>query len=302
MTQTGAVPAMAERQNKALRMKRILVPTDFSDASGLAMQHALGVAEMFGAEVETVHVVPTLVPPEAASPIEAMVRDAQQQFATFMKEAKLAWPESKIHVLYGDLLGELNAFIVQHEIDLVVIGSCTREGASRLLLGSMAEYLFRGLRAPVLVMGPQVAKPLGSARPIQHLLLCESLVPESASAMTYGCQLAESVAASVTVMHVLPASLKDSPRALQFQRMFEDELRAGGTAKDSFPQADYIVTFGDTAREIVRVAHSVHADLIVLGAKPAEMWQTHLGRGTAFRVVGDASCPILSVCACVGRA
>jgi nucleotide-binding universal stress UspA family protein len=229
-----------------------------------------------------------------------MVSDAQQQFAAFMKKEQLAWPDSKTHVLYGGLLDELNEFIGKHQIDLVVIGSSTREGTSRLLLGSMAEYLFRSLRAPVLVMGPQVREPLRPGHPIHHILLCESLVPEAASAMTYGCNLAKGVAASVTVMHVLPASLKDSPRALQFQRMFEDELRVGSRAKDSFPQADYIVTFGDTAREIVRVANSVHADVIVLGAKPAEMWQTHLGRGTAFRVVGDAHCPILSVCACYG--
>jgi nucleotide-binding universal stress UspA family protein len=143
-----------------------------------------------------------------------------------------------------------------------------------------------------------VKKRMGPPNPIRRIVLCESLVPDAENAMRYGCALAESAGAAVTVVHTLPESLKDSPRALQFQRMFEDELHTGATHPALFAHADYVVTFGDTAREVVRVAKAVDADLIVLGAKPAEMWQTHLGRGTAFRIVGQAHCPILSVCRC----
>ena len=278
------------------RMNNILVPTDFSEASRLAVKHAQGLSALFGAQLHLVHVVPTLVPPEAGTEVERLVNDAKKQFATFVDEAKLAWPDEKMHVRYGDLLDELNEFVQENQIDLVVIGSSAREGPTRLLLGSMAEYIFRGLAVPVLAMGPQVREPLSPKRRIHHILLCESLVPDAASAMRYGCALAENTGAAVTVVHTLPESLKDSPRALQFQRMFEEELHTGATRPELFARADYVVTFGDTAREVVRVANSVRADLIVLGAKPAEMWQTHLGRGTAFRIVGSAPCPILSVC------
>lgn len=288
----------ATEENAPFRLKNILVPTDFSEASLLAVEHAQGLAALFGAEMHIVHVVPTLVPPEAATAVEDLRRQAMEMFQRFTEEANLDWPKEKMHVFYGDLLDELNTFIADHAIDLVVIGSSVREGASRLLLGSMAEYIFRGLRAPVLAMGPQVTESLSPSRPIRHMVLCEALVPESECAMRYGCALAENTGAAVSVVHTLPISLKDSPRALKFQRMFEEELRTGATGPELFERANYVVTFGDTASEVVRVAKSVHADLIVLGAKPAEMWQTHLGRGTAFRIVGSAHCPILSVCNC----
>jgi nucleotide-binding universal stress UspA family protein len=285
----------AKLSKAAFRMKNILVPTDFSDASVIAVKHAEELAALFQASLHMVHVVPGLLPPEAASNVKVLLDDAEKHLKTFAGEAGSTWPEERLHVAYGDLLEELNAFIETRKIDLVVIGSSARSGANRLLLGSMAEYIFRGLHAPILAMGPKVGPPLGPAHPIQSILLCESLVPDAMPAMQYGCALAEQTDATVTVIHVLPESLKDSQRAPLFQRMFEDELRAGATHPELFSQANYMVTFGDTAREIVRVAKAVHADLIIMGAKPAELWQTHLGRGTAHRIVGGAHCPVLSV-------
>lgn len=283
------------------RMNNILVPTDFSAASRMAVMHAQGLSALFGAQLHLIHVVAPIVPPEAASSVERLVKDAEEQFHKFVQEENINWPPKQMRVVYGDMLEELNKVIEENEIDLVVIGSSAPTGAKRLLLGSMAQYIFRNLEAPVLAMGPQVERPLSPQHPIRHLLLCESLVPEAESAMYYGCALAENTGADVTVMHTLPEILKDSPRALHFQRMFEQELQAGRTRPDSLLRADYVVTFGDTARDVVRVAKSVGADLIVLGAKPAELWETHLGRGTAHRILGQAPCPILSVCNCYGK-
>jgi nucleotide-binding universal stress UspA family protein len=240
-------------------------------------------------------VVPNLVPPQAAESVERLTADAKHELGRFLQATHVTVPLERTVIRFGDLLEELNAYIQTEAIDLVVIGSSGRTGPSRLILGSMAEYIFRGLEAPVLAMGPQATHPPTPGRGLQHLVLCESLVPDAERAMRYGCALAEEVGAAVTVVHTLPASLKDSPRAPLFQRMFEEELRTGATRPALFAKADYIVTFGDPAREVVRVAKSVRADLIVLGAKPAEMWQTHLGRGTAYRIVGAAPCPILSV-------
>lgn len=288
--------ATKHKQARAeFRMANILVPTDFSEASLLAVEHARGFSALFGAQLHLVHVVPTMVPPEAATEVGRLVQDAKRRFVQFLDEANISWPEEKLHVTYGDLLEELNDFIAKQEIDLVVIGSSAAGGAKRLLMGSMAEYIFRGLDAPVLAMGPQAIDPISPQHRLRHIVLCESLVPEAQRAMKYGCELAEHVRAKVTVVHVLPESLKDSRRAVRFQQMFEDELRTGATHPEKFAEADYVVTFGDAAREVVRVANSVEADLIVLGAKPAEMWQTHMGRGTAFRILSNAHCPILSV-------
>lgn len=294
----GIAMATANKARKAragFRMANILVPTDFSEASLLAVEHAQGLAKLFGAQMHLVHVVPTMLPPEAGTEVGRLVQDAKQRFVRFLDEANIAWPEDQLHVSYGDLLEELSDYIGRHEIDLVVIGSSAAGGAKRLLMGSMAEYIFRSLEAPVLAMGPQASDPMSARHPLRHIVLCESLVPEAQRAMKYGCDLAEFTRAKVTVVHVLPESLKDSRRAVRFQQMFEDELRTGATHPEKFAEADYVVTFGDTAREVVRVANSVEADLIVLGAKPAEMWQTHMGRGTAFRILSNAHCPILSV-------
>jgi nucleotide-binding universal stress UspA family protein len=294
-TNDSVTIAKGETAENTFRINNILVPTDFSDASHLALEHARGFAALFGSNLHLLNVVPPLLPPSAANEPSRMVQDAEQQMSRFITEAKVIFSHERVHVRYGELLEELNSYIQDGQIDLVVIGSSARAGANRLLLGSMAEYIFRGLEAPVLAVGPNATHPISAAHGIRHIVMCESLVPDATPAMDYGCALAEISDAAVTVLHTLPESLKDSPRALQFQRMFEEELRMGATHPERFARADYIVTFGDTSREAVRAAKSVKADLIVLGAKPAEMWQTHLGRGTAYRIVANAACPVLSV-------
>jgi hypothetical protein len=42
-----------------------------------------------------------------------------------------------------------------------------------------------------------------------------------------------------------------------------------------------MIKFGETAKLAIETARSWGADLIVLGAKPAELWTTHFG-GTVY--------------------
>jgi len=66
-----------------LRLKSILVATDFSEASEKTLRHALAIARHYGAKFYLVHVVSslgfTLVGPDAVSAAtEAVWRDARQ--------------------------------------------------------------------------------------------------------------------------------------------------------------------------------------------------------------------------------
>jgi nucleotide-binding universal stress UspA family protein len=52
---------------------------------------------------------------------------------------------------------------------------------------------------------------------------------------------------------------------------------------------------GVPAEKILEIAQRQQADLIVLGAQPANRFATHLNPGTLFGVVAEAKCPVLTV-------
>ena len=70
------------------------------------------------------------------------------------------------------------------------------------------------------------------------------------------------------------------------------------------PQADlwcepnFVVESGNAAQKILEAAKKYHADMIVLGVcavrGPIDL-TTHTNQSTAFKVVSQAACPVLSV-------
>jgi hypothetical protein len=55
------------------------------------------------------------------------------------------------------------------------------------------------------------------------------------------------------------------------------------------------VEWGNTVKEILRAAKDTHADLIILGAKTENSLAGHVPHTTAYQVVCNASCPVLTI-------
>jgi len=131
----------------------VIVPFDFSDHSRAAFQRALQLTDPENTHV--VHVLPVFTPPEPG--VGWGLLDDPQRFSQANKGMEHAmspehYPVINLHVLLGepgtvvpDLVKELGA-------ELVVIGSHGRTGISRLVVGSVAEQVFRCSPCPVLVI------------------------------------------------------------------------------------------------------------------------------------------------------
>jgi nucleotide-binding universal stress UspA family protein len=57
----------------------------------------------------------------------------------------------------------------------------------------------------------------------------------------------------------------------------------------------YFVENGVAAEKILQAGEMLRADLIVLGAQPANWLATHFNGGTVHKVVAEARCPVLTV-------
>lgn len=142
-----------------LRLKRILVPVDFSDHSVKAMRYAVRFAEQFGASLVLVHVAEPvrypesiIIPPameEANRELVKRTRAALAKFAAREVPARLACQNV---VRLGSAYEEIAAAAKDTDADLIVIATHGHTGLKHLVLGSTAERVVRHAPCPVLTV------------------------------------------------------------------------------------------------------------------------------------------------------
>ncbi len=144
----------------------ILVPTDGSEVAETAVEHALDLADRYGAELHTLYIVDTgsmdmsfgteQVERLRAGQfgemegLESQARHATGRVARRAEERGLSITE---HIRAGQPHVEIIDYADENDIDLVVMGSHGRGGVQRFLLGSVAERVLRTTHQPVLVVG-----------------------------------------------------------------------------------------------------------------------------------------------------
>ncbi len=189
------------------------------------------------------------------------------------------------------------------DVDLIVLGTHGRTGAEKLLLGSVAEEIFRRSPVPVLSIGPGVRSSVHNGARFHRVLFATDFSPESLAGGPYAVSLAqqnESHLLLITVMRK-PEELNDSDDRIfelsvaeAIHRLYE--IVPENADLDFPPQVS--VEYGEPAERIVEVAKQRGADLIVLGVRDAAGRMgaaTHLERATAHKVVAHAACPVLTV-------
>ena len=141
--------------------KRILVPTDGSDITAHAVDTAIQLAKVHGAQLLTLSVMEPF-PYSAVSEIQPVPPqefiDSQLRVATQRVEAVSAAAAAQGLSCRGHTTEALHAWeaIVDHakaeNVDLIVMASHGRKGFAALLLGSEAQKVLSHIETPVLIV------------------------------------------------------------------------------------------------------------------------------------------------------
>ncbi|MFO0662918.1 MAG: universal stress protein [Polyangiaceae bacterium] len=146
--------------------KRILVATDFSEASRGAVDTALTLASSLDARVTLMHAawMPPLVNSYAeglAWPIDAFDEVSRKELRKLLEVSKVQYPNVDEYFVVGEPSAAILDAVTDAGADLLVLGTHAREGLARAFIGSVAEKVLRQARVPVLIVSsktPEHAK------------------------------------------------------------------------------------------------------------------------------------------------
>lgn len=274
----------------------IVVSTDFSAVSETALLFALGIARRNNAKVWIIHVVgDTFFSKETQQRVlDDAWREGHRQLTDHFIAGRLDGIENKLQVEQGSVTEVLIREVETHHAELLVIGTSGRSRIGKLFLGSVAESIFRQAPCPVLTVGPRTVATDVPAEGPRRILFCTGFSKHSMAAGVLAVRMAARQDAELVLLHVGP----DPLTGLREDYIHSTERRLAEVvpeeAKLSQPLKT-IVRFGVASEQILQVAAETNPDLIVLGVRQPEGFGRRLRWATAYDVVSNAPCPVLTV-------
>ena len=147
-----------------IKIKNILLPTDFSSLSLSASEYAINLAEQYSAKIHVLHVLEKTPPILTIRSldlsedkiIKTIEQDAQKKLDNAVKKIKKNKSiEVEGIIRKGIDFEEIIKYSEKMKIDLIVIATRGRTGIMHTLLGSVAEKVIRLSKTPVLVSKPK---------------------------------------------------------------------------------------------------------------------------------------------------
>ena len=308
------------RETKAMiEIREILCPTDFSEFSRHALDHALAVGKLYKSTITLLHVssiTAVYTPGIGVAPTSLLtVGDRETALATMRRFAETeAGPDARIRfeVAEGNPANEILDCAKTRGSDLIVLGTHGRSGFERLLLGSVTEKVLRKGICPVLSVPPHAPDAVPAPPVLFKSILCPVDFSDcSIQALHYAMSMAKESGAGLTVVHVIEIppevpideheTILSWPRSLREYVAMAEADRAGrlkellAGASDTRGSISTVLARGKAYREILRIAAERSSELIVIGVHSRGVADMLFLGSTTQHVVRQATCPVLTI-------
>jgi universal stress protein A len=141
-----------------MKIKRLLVPVDFSGSSAKMLKFAIDFARMHEAEMLLVHVIEPMnyaVPrwiPEPTALLEEQRKEAAAKIARLADRARAKRVKCTSEVHFGVVYEVIADLARESGADMIVIATHGRTGLAHMIIGSVAERVIHNAACPVLVV------------------------------------------------------------------------------------------------------------------------------------------------------
>jgi nucleotide-binding universal stress UspA family protein len=276
---------------------RILLATDFSPAADVAATYAVGLACRFSSTLELVHVTDRRATVASVDVAVRLAHDAVKRSAEERLQ-RMAARISRVKVTKKIIEGLLPALHIleaalEARSELIVMGTSSKPGFGKRVLGSTAEEIIRRAVCPVLTVGPHVTKPAKLPITFQNIIYATDLSPHAAKAAPYAYSFAKGSGANLYLCHVIEDTDMLTPSTL---------AASSASFRNLVPKHAYdwcnphcVTEKGNAAVAILKLAKRVNANLIVLAARQSSFWLTYIDTGLTPALLAGAWCPVFTV-------
>ncbi|HXZ79620.1 MAG TPA: universal stress protein [Terriglobales bacterium] len=303
------------REANSVRLKSILLATDFSAASEKAFEYATAIARRHDAKISVVHVIP-----ESDAPlVPELSEELQWQYSTremetLAKRDELKQTRHQLLLRRGSVWNVLSHLMREERVDLLVLGTHGRGGLEKLLVGSIAEEMVRLAACPVLTVGPNSIVSAALTGEFHKVLFATEFGPASEKAVPYALFFARESGGELILLYVVrgePLPLGELGTAFYDDEVattkFEDEVMLANRDRleDLLPldarmmgcKTKFMVEFGVPTAEILNAAEKHQPNLMVIGANSvvSARASAHLSWAVSHELICHAKCPVLTI-------
>lgn len=279
-------------------LERIVIATDFSQASEDAKEMALRLARTFNSEILLIHVIPEFKDyPVAKSKIRKAVTEKLRQMKADLNRQGISSVETVVK------FGIPFEWIIEHsdemDANVIVLGSGEKVKGERFHLGTTAERVVRHANKPVWVVKS------GSPPHIRKIVYPVASSETSRRALTNAVHLARTFEAHLTVLTVFepllsdyfgvgrtPGETKEKIWKRRQQDQFDRFLRAFNFESLGWTK---MLRRGKAHEEILAVVHETKSNLLVMGSEGRTGLSRMLVGSTTERVVREMPCSMITL-------
>ena len=293
------MPLIGDRPD--LNLRTVIYATDFSLCSQNAGLYAACLAKYFSATLLVAHAF-TLS--QAAMEVEVDYKLVSQQrkdleFLLSRKAFNLASDslEAIPILLDGDPTEVLQEIADSRAPSLIVLGTHGGGWIERELIGSVAEHILRSTRWPSLTVGPQVPHAPAATFPFQRILYATDFSRAAANASAYAVSFAEALGAKIDILNLIGGHAIEHPDQLaDLRKNFYaglDPLVPQQAREFCDPRT--FVEVGNAHDQILEHIRERSIDLLVLGVRKSSPLGIKMRPSSAFPLIVDAPCPVLTI-------
>ena len=285
-----------------MKQPRILVPTDFSELSLLALPNAVAIAQLFNGTISPFHAYMQVNELDGfyymgeTSP-EADLKTLEKTLYERLENisGKYIDPEFRSEPIVK--IGNAARAIVETAkyFDLIVMSSHGRTGFSRLILGSICEKVLRTSHTPVLILEEE-----GRLLPLRRILLTTDFSDNSIYAFEPAVEFAEATGATIDLVHIV--SFEQFDTLAQAQNDSEERKEKLNQLADKYlsdlrNQIHTEVIFSEKSvhEEISRLTKSRPYNLVIMSTIGRTGLDYMMLGSTSSSVLRHVKTPVLSV-------
>jgi nucleotide-binding universal stress UspA family protein len=279
-----------------LEVKRIMVPTDFSETSKMALEHAAFLSRLLHAELLLVH-VQAYNPFYFEIPEPLLVIKDTSKLDKFIED-KLIELRDEIEKEYGvksrymsprgQVSNEIMQLAQKEKTDLIIMGTHGAKGFEELFIGSNAHKVVELAPCPVLTIQEHVAKP-----GFTNIVLPIDRSVHSREKVGVAIDLAKAYGSKIHILGLLEEDDAEENEYGKLQIVLDQVQHAVEAAEIAYTR--HTVKGTHLAAEALKYGTSVNADLIII-MTDHESALTGLFMGPlAKQIVNHSRIPVLSI-------